>query len=114
MATRFHLTLPDPAAARGPVPALSFQANGAEAFADELQQALRDPHWIGRWRDLQEEPDEVDPATLVVDPGARVTGEQRDLKIDLTAVTTLSGNILRHRLGLLAGRNWQLHNVSSA
>lgn len=114
MATRFHLTLPDPALARGVDPQLAFSANGAEAFAEQLQAALRDPDWIARWQAQQEEPDEVDPATLVVDPQAVVTGAQRDLKIDLTATTTLSGNILRHRLGLLAGRNWQLHNVSTA
>jgi hypothetical protein len=114
MATRFHLTLPDPALARGADPQLAFSANGAEAFAEQLQAALRDPAWIARWQAQQEEPDEVDPATLVVDPQAVVTGAQRDLKIDLTATTTLSGNILRHRLGLLAGRNWQLHNVSTA
>jgi len=114
MATRFHLTLPDPTLARGADPALSFTANGAEAFAMQLETALRDPAWIARWQAQQEDPDDVDPASLVVDPDAVVAGEQRDLKIDLTVTTTLSGNILRHRMGLLAGRNWQLHNVSAA
>ena len=114
MAIRYHITLPDPALARGAEAGLSFTANGAEAFAEQLERALREPAWIAGWQALQEEPDEVDPATLRVDPEAVVTGAQRDLKIDLTATTTLSGNILRHRMGLLAGRHWQLHNVSAA
>lgn len=114
MATRYHITLPDPELARGPEPALSFHANGADAFAEEVAAALRDPAWIGRWHAMQEDPDEVDPAVLVVDRSATVTGAQRDLKIDLTVTTDLPGTILRHRMGMLAGNHWQLRNVTAA
>ena len=114
MATRYHITLPEPERARGPEPALSFSANGADAFADEVRAALSDPGWIGRWHHMQEDPDEVEEAVLAVDRNAVVRGEQRDLKIDLTVITTLPGNILRHRMGMLAGKHWQLHNVTAA
>ena len=40
MSHRFFITLPNPAAARGSDPAVSFHAHGADAFAQELQEAL--------------------------------------------------------------------------
>ena len=114
MPQRYHLTLADPAAARGSDAALSFRANGAEAFAAELQDALRTRRLFDAWRGKQDEPDEVDESLGATDPGATVTGTQRDLKIDLMATTSLSGNILRHRMRLLAGSGWALHDVTSA
>lgn len=114
MATRYHLTLPDPGLARGTEPSLSFQAAGADTFAEELARALRDPAWIGKWRAMQDDPDEVDEGVLAVDPGATVTGQQRSLKIDLTVTTSLPGTILRHRMGMLAGNHWQLRDVTAA
>lgn len=114
MAQRYHITLADPAAARGPDPALSFRANGAEAFAQELQDALRTPRLFEAWRARQEDPDDVDDALSATDPQATVTGAQRDLKIDLVATTSLSGHLLRHRMRLLAGHGWALHDVTSA
>ena len=114
MAQRYHLVLSDPAAARGPDPSLSFRANGAEAFAAELQEALRTRRLFDAWRGQQDEPDEVDETLGATDPSATVTGAQRDLKIDLVATTKLSGNILRHRMKLLAGSGWALHDVTSA
>ena len=114
MPQRYHLTLADPAAARGSDPALSFRANGADAFAQELQDALRTRRLFDAWRAQQEDPDEVDEALGAVDPHATVTGSQRDLKIDLVATTSLSGNLLRHRMRLLAGSGWALHDVTKA
>lgn len=114
MPTRFHITLPEPGKARGPDPELSFRSVGADGFAEELEDALREGGLIGRWRAQQQDPDEVDAAMLVLDPDAVVTGRQQDLKIDLTATTSLPGSILRHRMGLLAGSNWQLRNVTRA
>ena len=114
MAQRYHLTLADPAAARGSDASLSFSANGADAFAAELQEALRTRRLFDAWRGQQEEPDDVDEALGATDPAATVTGSQRDLKIDLVATTSLSGNILRHRMRLLAGNGWALHDVTSA
>lgn len=114
MTQRYHLTLADPAAARGADAALSFRANGADAFAAELQDALRTRRLFDAWRAQQEEPDEVDETLGAIDPSATVAGSQRDLKIDLLATTALSGNILRHRMRLLAGNGWALHDVTSA
>ena len=114
MPTRFHISLPEPALARGPDPDFAFRAQGAEAFADELQDALRNDGLFQRWRARQEDPDAVDPALGATDPLATVAGAQDDLHIDLVLVTALPSSILRHRLGLLAGKGWQLRDVSAA
>lgn len=114
MAQRYHLTLADPARARGSDPELSFRSVGAEGFAAELEAALRTPRLFEAWRAQQDEPDEVDESLGAVDPQAQVRGEQRDLKIDLVATTSISGSVLRHRLRLLAGSGWALHDVTTA
>lgn len=114
MATRYHITLPDGALARGRDPALSFTAQGADTFAEQLQAALRSDGLFERWRAAQEEPDAVDPALGATDPHATVQGMQDDLHIDLIVVTSLPGDILRQRMRLLAGSGWQLRDVSAA
>ena len=114
MPTRYYLSLPDPALARGSDPAFAFRAQGADAFAEELQQAIREDGLFQRWRLTQDEPDEVDPALGATDPAATVSGQQDDLRINLVAVTSLPSTVLRHRLGLLAGNGWQLRDVSAA
>ena len=114
MPTRYYLRLQDPATARGPNPALAFRAHGADAFADELQQALRSDALFERWRALQDEPDDVDPALGATDPAASVTGMQDDLHIDLVVDTRLSSALLRQRMALLAGSHWQLRDVTAA
>lgn len=114
MAVRYHISLPVPAQARGNNPTFSFTAHGADAFAEQLQDALRNDALFLRWRDTQDEPDEVDPALGATDPNAHVTGEQRDLRIDLVATTSLSGTVFKHRLRLLAGHHWELRDVSPA
>ena len=114
MPVRYQIRLPDPAQARGGEPALAFTANGAGAFAEQLQDALRTPALFERWRATQPEPDEVDPSLGVTDPAAVVSGEQRDLSINLVATTTIPGDILQHRLRLLAGNRWEMRNVSKA
>lgn len=113
MPQRYHLTLADPAKARGADPELSFRSSGADGLAQELQAALREPALFEAWRAQQEDPDEVDPAMGATDPAAIVSGEQRGLKIDLVATTSISGGILRHRLRLLAGSGWALHDVTA-
>lgn len=114
MPTRYYLSLPDPAQARGSDPDLAFQAHGADAFAEELQQALRTESLFEKWRARQEEPEDVDPAFGATDPAATVSGQQQDLRIDLVAVTSLPSALLRHRLALLAGNHWQLRDVTAA
>jgi hypothetical protein len=114
MPTRYYISLPDPARARGADPALAFRAQGAEAFAEELQDALRSDGLFQRWRATQEDPDEVDPALGATDAGATVSGQQDDLHVDLVVTTSIASSVLRQRLGLLAGKGWQLRDVTAA
>jgi hypothetical protein len=114
MPTRYYIRLPDPAAARGPVPELAFRAHGADAFADELQQALRTDQLFEHWRALQDDPDAVDPTLGATDPAAAVSATQQDLHIDLVVVTTLPSSVLRQRLQWLAGSGWNLRDVTAA
>lgn len=114
MPTRYYISLPDPANARGKDAELAFRAQGADGFASELQDALSTDALFQRWRAKQEEPDQVDPALGATDAGATVTGQQDHLHIDLLVTTALPSALLRHRLGLLAGNGWQLRDVTAA
>lgn len=114
MTTRYYIRLPDPAKARGADPDLSFHSQGAEGFAEELQQALGDNRLFLRWQAKQDDPDDVDQALAATDPETRVTGQQDDLHIDLTVVTRLPSALLRQRMALLAGSHWQLRDVTAA
>jgi len=114
MATRYFLSIPDADRARGSDADLSFTAVSAEGFAAQLQAALRSDALFERWRAKQPDPDEVDPSLGATDPNATATGEQRDLRQDLTVVTVLSGTVLKHRLRLLAGNGWELRDVTAA
>lgn len=114
MPTCYYLSLPDPARARGRDPAFAFRAQGAEALAAELQDALRSDALFQRWRAAQDDPDAVDPALGATDPLAHVRSEQHDLHIDLITTTAIPGSVLRQRLRLLAGDGWQLKDVSAA
>jgi hypothetical protein len=113
MPTRYYIRLPDGAAARGGDASTSFSAQGAEAFAEQLGEAMRTTTLFDRWSSAQQDPDDVDPSLGVTDPNATATGQQQDLNIDLVLTTTLPGDVVRHRLRLLAGSNWQLRDVSA-
>ncbi len=113
MPTRYYLKLPDPERARA-AGAFAFRSQGADAIAAELQAALRSDALFQRWRAAQEDPDAVDPALGAIDPHAVVRGEQHDLQIDLITTTSIPGSILKHRLRLLAGSDWQLRDVTAA
>lgn len=113
-AQRYFLTIKDLSNARGPDPELSFQGSSPNSFAEALQAALRQPILFERWRAKQPDPDEVDRSLAPVDPGAIVTAELADLKTEVQVVTTLTHFVLRHRLFILIGPNWQLHDVASA
>ena len=114
MATRYYISLPEPAKARGGDDAFSFRAQGAEAFAEQLQDALRSDDLFQRWRATQEDPDAVDPSLGATDADATVSGQQDDLHIDLVVTTSLPGSVFKHRLRLLAGPHWELRDVTSA
>ena len=114
MPTRYYISLPDPARVRGDDPALAFGSQGAEGLAAELQDALRTDSLFQRWRAGQDDPDGVDPALGATDGHASVRGTQEDLHIDLVVTTSLASSVLRQRLGLLAGKGWQLRDVTAA
>lgn len=114
MATRYYLSLPDGARARGNTPDLSFTAQSAEGFAEQLQAALRSDTLFERWRRLQPDPDAVDPAFGATDPNATVQGKQNHLRIDLVVTTSIPGSVFKQRLRLLAGSGWELRDVSAA
>lgn len=114
MPTRYYLSLPDPKKARGSDALVAFTAHGAEEFAAQLQDALRSPAWFERWRGTLDDPEGVDEALGVLDPDATVTGVQHATRVDLVATTSLPGNILKHRLRLLAGNGWELRDVTGA
>lgn len=113
MPTRYYIRIPDGTTARGSDPDLSFTAHGAGGFAEQLQEAVRSTTLFDRWRRKQDDPDEVDPGIGATDPNAVVEGEQHDLHIDLRLTTSLPGEVVRHRLRLLAGSGWQLRDVTS-
>lgn len=113
-AQRFYLTIDNLAAARGPDAGLSFQGSSPQSFAAALQEALRKPILFDRWKAKQEDPDKVDPSLAPVDPAATVTAQVDDLHTEVQVVTTLTHFVLRHRLFILIGSNWQLHDVASA
>ena len=114
MPTRYYISLPDPARARGSDPRLAFRAQGADGLAAELQDALCSDGLFQRWRAQQDDPDDVDPALGATDARTVVTGKQDDLHIDLVVTTSLPSAVMRQRLGLLAGNGWQLRDVTAA
>jgi hypothetical protein len=114
MATRYYISLPDAKRARGSDPRLAFNAVSAEGFAEQLQAALRESALFERWRQTQEDPDDVDPTLGAVDPQATVQGAQTDLHVDLVVTSGIPGSVLKHRLRLLAGSAWELRDVTSA
>ena len=113
MSTRYLIRVPDTDKARASGE-YALRAQGPDGIVEELQAALRGDALFARWRDQQPDPDEVDPALGVTDPAAKVTGEDRDLGVDLVVNTSISSTVLKHRLGLLAGRAWELRDVRAA
>lgn len=111
MAVTYTIALPDPAKARGSDPRLSFTASGADAFAEQLQQALASDALFQRWCAQQEDPDDVDPLLGATDVHAVVQGEQDDLRILLRITTALPSLVIKHRLQMLAGSHWELRDV---
>ena len=113
MATRCFISLPDTDKVRASGE-FAFTSQGADGFAGELQQALRETTLFERWRATQDDPDEVDPSLGATDPSAVVTGDMQHHEIRLVATTTLPGEVFKQRLRLLAGSRWELRDVRSA
>lgn len=107
----YLLTLPDAEKARTHDSAFAFTSASPDGLAAELEHALRGDALYQRWLATQDDPDAVPPAYAQVDPGATVAGSQRNLNVMLEARTSLSAEVLRHRLNLLAGHHWTLNDV---
>jgi hypothetical protein len=110
----FYIIIPDLAQARGKIETLSFTGTTADAFAAQLQAALREPSLWLRWKAMQPDPDAVDPTLGANDPQAIVAAQQADLHCDAQITTSLPHVVLKHRLGLLIGSQWTLRDVSAA
>jgi hypothetical protein len=112
--SHFYLSIDDLARARGAEPRLSYDGAGPNDFAAALQSALREPDLFERWRAMQPEPDEVDPALGATDPAAQVSARVADLRTDVDLITSLPMSIVRHRLNLLIGPTWKLRDMRAA
>ena len=112
-AQRYFITIANLAKARGPDPDLSFHGSSPQSFAGALQEALRQPILFQHWKAKQPDPDEVDQSLAPVDPAATVSARLDDLRTEVEVVTTLTHFVLRHRLFLLIGPNWQLRDVAA-
>lgn len=107
----FFITIDDLPRARGSEATLAFDGESPQTLAAALQTALREPALWERWRLLQDDPDEVDPAGGATDPAATVEGSLAASRTELQVVTSLPHAIIKHRLDLLIGPNWKLRDV---
>jgi hypothetical protein len=112
-AQRYFITIEDLASSRGEFRETSFDGGSPEHLASVMQAALCDPGLAERWRSMQEDPDEVDPSTVAVDPAATVSASLKAQRSEMIVTTNLPHSIVKHRLDLLIGRNWKLRDVSS-
>ncbi len=109
--SQYFISLPDPSKARGNDPQLSFHSQSAGGFAEELQTALQTKRLFDLWRDKQPDPDAVESQWGATDPAATVTGEQKDLRIDLVVTTTIDSDVFKQRMRMLAGSHWEMRDV---
>ena len=112
-AQRYFITIEDLSASRSDLSELAFDGGSPEHLAQVFTAVLREPDFWQRWRATQENPDEVDAATGVIDPAATVTGSLEAQRSELIVTTNLPHAIVKHRLDLLIGRHWKLRDVSS-
>lgn len=112
-AQRYFITISDLGTSRGEYPELGFDGVSPEQLAKDLGAALREPGLWQRWRAMQEDPEEVDAQTGIVDPQATVSASLEAQRVEVIVTTTLPHSIVKHRLDLLIGRSWKLRDVSS-
>lgn len=110
----YYLSIADLTRARGDDPRFAYDGAGPDDFAAALQQALRGDGLFQRWRAVQPDPDAVDATLEATDPAAEVTAVVADLHVDVTLTTDLAMSVVRHRLYLLIGGAWQLHDMRAA
>lgn len=110
---RYFITIENVSSSRGDSSELSFDGTSPEHLARAFEAALREPQFWERWRTMQEDPDQVDPGTGVVDSSATVSGSLEAERTELIVTTSLPHAIVKHRLDLLIGRHWKLRDVST-
>ena len=111
---RYLFSIDDLLKARGESHEISFQGGSPESFSAMLQSALREPSLWRRWRALQPDPDAIDPALGLNDPAAIVEAHQSDVHVSVAVTSSLPHAIITHRMTLLIGKHWSLHDVSAA
>ena len=111
---RYYFSVDDLAKARGQFNELSFHGSSPDSFAQLLQASLREPTLWRRWKAMQPDPDAVDPALGASDPHATVEAKPADMHTDVLVTTSLPHAVLQHRLTLLIGSHWRLHDVKTA
>ncbi|HQV50413.1 MAG TPA: hypothetical protein PLF10_14135 [Dokdonella sp.] len=112
-AKRYLISVADISASRGSIEQLAFHGDSPQFLARALETALREPSLWERWRDLQDDPEAVDPQTGATDPRATVTGSLQPGRSELVVTTILPHAIIKHRLDLLIGQHWALRDVST-
>ena len=110
----YYLSIADLLHSRGNDPRYAWEGAGPDDFAAALQQSLRGDALFQRWRADQPDPDEVDESLAATDPQAQVSAKVADLHTDVDLVTDLPMGVVRHRLRLLIGAAWQLHDMRAA
>lgn len=110
-AERFYIRVDNLAQAEGEDHEFAFTGSSADSFAEQLQRGLREPDLFARWRDKQDDPDEVSEELAPIDPTATVEATGSDLHTDVVVTTSLPHSIVAHRLSLLIGPHWTLRDV---
>ncbi len=111
---RYYLSVADLAQARGSDARFAWPGVDPQDFAATLQQSLRSDTLFSQWRQAQGDPDDVDETLALRDADAQVTAQVADLHTDVELVTDLPMRVVRHRLNLLIGPNWNLRDMRAA
>ena len=107
MPAQYHISLPDPSKARGNDPDLSFHSQAPPVSPKSCRMPCAAARCSNAGRPSS-------PTRMrwnrrgVTDPEATVTGEQKDLRINLVATTRIDSDVFKQRLRLLAGSHWEL------
>ena len=108
---RYFIQIDDLSLARGEHPQTSFSGATVEGLAAAITSGLRESGLHDRWLQMQDDPDEVDPQMGLLDPAAEVSAESARSRVDLVISTDLPHSVIKHRLNLLIGHHWRLHDI---
>ena len=110
----YYLSIADLDSAAGEDSRFAYDGAGPNDFAAALQQSLRGEDFFQRWRAAQDDPDAVDKSLGAIDAQAQVTARVVDLHTEVDLITDLPMAVVKHRLLLLIGHGWQLHDMRDA